>query len=91
MVATVRVEVAPPLMLVGLKEQVAPVGQPEATLRLTVPLYPLIAVELIVEVADWPTVIPAEVGLAAIEKSADRTVTLNVAVWVSEEFTLSAP
>ena len=88
-VATVRVDVVPGVMLVGLNEQVEFVGQPESTVRFTVPLYPLIAVSLMVDVADWPGLIVAVVGLAATEKS--RTETVNVAVCVRAEFTLSVP
>jgi hypothetical protein len=69
-VATVRVDVVLRVAVVGLTEQIAFVGHPEDTLRFTVPLYPLIAVTLILDAAAVPAFTVAETGFAPIEKSA---------------------
>jgi hypothetical protein len=49
------------------------------------------AVTLIVDGADWPALIVADVGVAVREKSGTRTVTAKVVVWVSAELRLSTP
>jgi len=61
-------------MLVGLKEQVRPVGT--VSVRLTVPLKPLIAVTVIVEFASRFVGTEALVGFAETLKSTPATVTV---------------
>ncbi len=82
---TVRVEVpdVPRMMLVGLKVAVGPFATIGETVAVsdTVPVKPLTADTVIVEVPDWPTVKLMEVGLAVTVKSV--TVTETVAVWVN--------
>ena len=68
-VATVSVENEPAATEVGFSEQVALLGQPEVTDKVTVPEYPFNGETLIVEVAELPAAMVAEVGLADSKKS----------------------
>ena len=66
---TVSVELPPAGAQAGLSEHVALPGQPEATVKFTLPLYPFSAATLIVDVAELPEFTLADVGLADSEKS----------------------
>src|SRR5262249_37749803 len=69
----VRVEEPPELVIEdGLKPPlVIPLGNPDSlpTLRLTVPLKPLRAAAVTVNVANWPGRTACDEGVTAIEKS----------------------
>ena len=81
MLAGVHVSVLvpePPVMLVGLTEQVSPVEGETVVVRATVPVKPLTGATLIVDIAPTPGVVLTVVGLADIVKSTTRT----VIVWV---------
>jgi hypothetical protein len=85
-VLTVRVEVAPGAIEVGLSEHVAAGLPPPLTVhpRLTEALKPPVGVTLIVEVADPPGVpMVADVGLApSVKPGPAFTVKETVAVWL---------
>jgi len=68
----------PPVMLVGLTEQVSPVAGETVVVRATVPVKPLTGAIVIVDIALTPGVVLTEVGLADIVKS--TTWTLIIAV-----------
>ena len=67
-VVIVNVEEPEPLTEVGLKLPLAPVGKP-LTLHVTVPLKPLVAVAVAVQVALLPAVTVWDDGVAETEKS----------------------
>lgn len=73
-----RADVPDPVTLVGLRVQTRPVDGDTAAVRLIVPVKPLTAVTVIVEVAVPPTLIEAEAGLAEIVKSWTTKVTVAV-------------
>ncbi len=70
----------PPVMLVGLTEQVSPVAGETLVVRATVPVKPLTGATVIVDIALTPGVVLTVVGLAAIVKSTTWTVMVAV-VW----------
>jgi hypothetical protein len=63
-----RIEVPEPVTLVGVRVHVIP-PRLIASVRLTVPVKPLTAVIVIVDVPDWLTFTATLVGLAATAKS----------------------
>jgi len=63
----------PPVMLVGLTEQVSPVAGETVVVRATVPVKPLSGAIVIVDIALTPGVVFTVVGLADIWKSTTRT------------------
>ena len=76
MLAGVHVSVLvpePPVMLVGLTEQVSPVEGETVVVRATVPVKPLTRATVIVDIAFTPGVVLTVVGLADIWKSTTRT------------------
>ena len=76
MLAGVHVSVLvpePPVMLVGLTEQVSPVEGETVVVRATVPVKPLTRATVIVDIALTPGVVLTVVGLADIWKSTTRT------------------
>ena len=76
MLAGVHVSVLvpePPVMLVGLTEQVSPLAGETLVVSATVPVKPLTAATVIVDIAFAPGVVLAVVGLADIVKSTTRT------------------
>ena len=83
--ARVRVELAPLLTLVGLKEAVAPLGRPLA-LKLTVWEAPLVVAVEMVLVVLLPCATLTMAGLALMEKSGGwgLTVSETVVLWVAE-------
>ena len=64
-----KVDVPDPVTLVGVRVHVRPVAGDMVAARLTVPLKPLRAVTVTVEVPEAPARIVTVVGLAAIVKS----------------------
>ena len=70
----------PPVMLVGLSEQVSPVAGETLVVRATVPVKPLTGATVIVDIALTPGVVLTVVGLADIAKSTTWKVTVAV-VW----------
>ena len=84
MVFIVSIDVPPPRLIdAGVKPAlVTPFGNPDSllTLRLTVPLNPLLGVTVTVKVPDCPGVSACAGGLAAISKSGNegRTVIVRV-------------
>jgi hypothetical protein len=70
-VATVSVAGVPGGTELGLTEQVAFAGQPEAIDKATLLEKPFNAATLIEEVGDWPALTVAEVGFVDTEKSGD--------------------
>jgi hypothetical protein len=81
-----EVVVALRVMLIGFKEQIRPVGT--ASVRLTVPLKPLIATTVIVEFAGRLASTVELVGLAVTPKSTPLTVT---AVDAEDEVEVAVP
>jgi hypothetical protein len=85
---TVKVEVIEPfaggVTEVGDTVQVAFVGQPEKTARLTALFNPFWEVTVTVEVPWLPCASVSEVGLAEIEKFGAVTVTVTLVEWLSE-------
>ncbi len=69
---------APRMMLVGVRVQVRPVAGDTELVRETVPVNPLTAVTVMVEVPEAPATTVTAVGLAATVKS--RIVTVTAAV-----------
>jgi hypothetical protein len=65
----------PRVTLAGLRLQVRPVGE-TAEVRLTVPVKPLTAVTVIVEVPIWPALTETLTGLAPIAMSWTVNVTV---------------
>jgi len=63
----------PPVMLVGLTEQVSPVEGETLVVSPTVPVKPLTAATVIMDIAFAPGVVLTVVGLADIVKSTTRT------------------
>ena len=63
----------PPIMLVGLTEQVSPVAGETLVVIATVPVKPLTGATVIVDIALTPGVVFTVVGLADIWKSTTRT------------------
>jgi len=63
----------PPVVLVGLTEQVSPVAGETVVVRATVPVKPLSGAIVIVDIALTPGVVFTVVGLADIWKSTTRT------------------
>jgi hypothetical protein len=74
------VDVPEPVTLVGERVQDSPVDGNTAAVRLTTPVKPLTEVTVIVDVAVPPTLIDADVGLAAMVKSVTVSVTVAVCV-----------
>jgi hypothetical protein len=64
-----KVDVPDPVTLVGVRVHVRPVAGDTVVARLTVPLKPLRAVTVTVEVPEAPARIVTVVGLAATVKS----------------------
>jgi len=67
-----------PVMLVGLRVQVSPLAGEILLVRLTVPVKPLRAMTVIVDVPATPGVVLTVVGLANIWKSTTWTVIVAV-------------
>jgi hypothetical protein len=83
-VETVIVELPEPVMEPGLNDAVARDGNP-LTLRLTLPLNPLLGVTVTVYVVEFPRFTERVAGDAEIEKLggfAEFTVSVTLVVWV---------
>ncbi len=68
----------PPVMLVGLTEQVSPVVGETLVVSATVPVNPLTGMTVIMDVAATPGVVFTVVGFAVIVKSTTWTVIVAV-------------
>ena len=77
---SVEVPDVPRVTLVGVRVQVNPVAGDTAEVRLTVPVNPLTAVTVIVEVPAVPALTVTLVGLAVSKKSATATLYVTVAL-----------
>ena len=75
-VVTVKVESAAGVTGFGVKFAVAPVGNPDETLRVTGELYPFTLPRETEYVVDWPRKILRDAGLADMVKSG-TTATVN--------------
>jgi hypothetical protein len=69
----VEVPEVPRVTLVGVRVQVSPVAGATEDVRLTVPVNPLMAVTVMVDVPATPALTVTVVGLAVTEKSGTAT------------------